>query len=575
MNLGKLVKDSALAGITKGLRKTELNYNRLNIFGIGRENEVFGVDGENTSDIIQKKGEKTFHPTTRLSLDDSQYLSSGVFESTPYMQYARVKDDDSGDLFFNLPKWGYDDFINERNIWLKQITNKLNGPSLFYFKIFFEFNTNHGLFGGILNDTNKRSVNSAYQYLSTWQSYYEGNSNIDISNRLIALEKFTKLLSYISMHSPWFFKSVKNLQNAASPYLNEFGKEKYLNIEFEEEAIDMRLSTLFSLYKYACFDDINCKEIIPENLRKFNMIVVLFESPIKYIHTPIASDGSVIKKSYKELWEEKSGEGQNTMSFKTFTFKNCEFAIDSINSYIKGDVSNESGFNLGKNDVKIKYDRVYEHLSNEYMGFLFGSDGFYFFNDSPSVKTYNYIHDDLKLHRNVVTASEELIRDNIQKILGSSSYYALGNIFGQDVKLYKSYPNMSINRSNPTEAKNYFTEYTKAKFGMYGHQHFSLVNLGFNMLYKWLGSDYHAGTVSGINDVGTVLSGSSVEGGLRLKSKSYDDKLKRIKYGPSVGTSVRNARMNLEAAAKNLNYNVKQQITKNALNTVKTGNFVK
>lgn len=585
MKLGQLVKDSALAGVIKGVRKTELDYNSLKKLNTIK---IFNEFDTAEYDII---ADKTSHQKSsfldKLKISSKDLIKSaknalkfgalggktGIIEeedkkedlSGLFLLSSSNKEDD-GIVTLKLPQWGYEDFTNERNIWLKQITNKLNGPSLFYFKIFFDFNTNYGLFGGVLN-SNYVPTNSALQYLSLWEHYYGTNY---VKDRCTSLIQFTKLLSYISMYSPWFFKSVKNLQAASSPYTKEFGKEKSIDIELEEEAIDMRISTLFSLYKYACFDDINCREVIPENLRKFNMIIVLFESPIKYIHTPIVHDNYVDKKNYKSLFNSKS-ELSNMMSFKTYVFKNCEFSKETLNSYIKSDISNESGFNLGKNSIKIKYDRVYEYLSNEYMGLLIGSDSIYYYNENgilPTYNIYNDAKDNMINNSNVTTATESLIRDNIQTILKNNTNYALGNIFGEETKLYKSYPNKTIDKTNPTIAKKYFTEYTAHKMGMYTKSRFDLVNLGFDMLYKWLGADYKSGNISGINDVGTVLSGSTIEGGLRLGSASYNDKLLKLKNGPN-GISIRNARMNLQSSAANLKYNVPKQIRDNALGVVK------
>ena len=58
---------------------------------------------------------------------------------------------DNQNYRLQLPLWGYDDFINERNLFLKGLGNNYAGPSWMYFKIFFNFNTMYGLFGSILN----------------------------------------------------------------------------------------------------------------------------------------------------------------------------------------------------------------------------------------------------------------------------------------------------------------------------------------------------------------------------------------------------------------------------------------
>ena len=41
-------------------------------------------------------------------------------------------------------------------------------------------------------------------------------------------------------------------------------------------------------------------------------------------------------------------------------------------------MSNEQPFNLGKNNIIIKYDSVIEHTMNEFYEVLYGTNGFYF-----------------------------------------------------------------------------------------------------------------------------------------------------------------------------------------------------
>ena len=125
-------------------------------------------------------------------------------------------------------------------------------------------------------------ANTAAKYLNYLGDDYLQERPAD---RINALYKFTSILSYICNNAPWYFKSIKGLDKLSNPILDEFSKERTISIEVAQDAIDMRLTTLMSLYKFACYDDYNHKEIIPENLRKFNMSIVLFQSPLRYLHT--------------------------------------------------------------------------------------------------------------------------------------------------------------------------------------------------------------------------------------------------------------------------------------------------
>jgi hypothetical protein len=304
-----------------------------------------------------------------------------------------------------IPNWGYSDFINERAVWQKQVGNAFNEPAWFYFKIFFDFDANHGLFGGIMSKTDINNLeNCAYRYLQTSASMYNDE---DLLTRLEALFKLTHILSYICSNAPWFFKGVKGLDKLSIPSIKDFSNEKYIELDLMPDAIDMRLTNLMSLYKYACYDDYNHKEIIPENLRQFNMSIVIFQTPLRYLHTSYSSQKSINfmgldsnqlglsnllnmgstneKVKYKTLNTQDIG---NTMSFKIYTLYGCEFDMESFATIMKGDVSNEEPFQLGNNTIKIKYASSIEHTMNEFYEFMYGSNGF-FFNNYATFQTVN------------------------------------------------------------------------------------------------------------------------------------------------------------------------------------------
>lgn len=289
--------------------------------------------------------------------------------------FSVVSTDSADRLNFQTPDWTYADFINDRAIFQKSLQNPLGEKGWFYFKIFFNFDTQYGLLGGLLNNKNPLlATNSAYKYLRQCENlgkYYKTN------DRQVALMKFAKILSYISTYAPWFFKGIKNLNQANVPILNDFSKERSIEIECTEDAIDMRLNTLLDLYKFACYDEIDQKEIVPDNLRKFDMTVMVFQSPIRYFHTSfITDDGHKYK--YKGTNVNRRTGFSDTMSFKMFTFINCEIDVECLGNMIPGSMNNEKPFTMGNGSIKITYDRVYTHTMNEFMHIMFGNDGLYY-----------------------------------------------------------------------------------------------------------------------------------------------------------------------------------------------------
>lgn len=324
-------------------------------------------------------------------------------------------DNETGDLTFNLPDYGYDAYITDISNWQKQKVSFGAEPGWYFFKVFFNFNTNYGLLGGIMSTINGdspesilASTNSAFGYL---KSIIANHKHDKIPYRMLALTKFSALLKDISLRTPWIFNSISGLNTINSNYVKDFDKDKALIIGLSNDSVDSRIGTLLDLYKYACFDPINCKEIIPANLRKFEMSIIVYHMPLTSYHTKalvskenavkssLLTDLTGLGKSYKfdgvlpskrtslttDDGNKNTGGFDNLMSFKLFTFLNCEIEYENFNDYYTDGMSNEQPFQLGKNQFKIKYDRVYEHRMNEWSEMMFGSDGVYYNGTVPSI----------------------------------------------------------------------------------------------------------------------------------------------------------------------------------------------
>lgn len=288
--------------------------------------------------------------------------------------------DIDAETLFRVPDWGYQDFIRERTLWQKGLDSATGEPGWFYFKIFFRFDTHTGLLGGLLNEERffggiyqqtNISYDSAVRYLTINASHY---SKLDMEGRINTLRKFGSALSFINGHAPWFFNSIEGLDKAASTEMTQPMKDRTITIGLRQDAVDMRLSTLVDLYKYACFDYVNMKEVVPQNLRQFDMTVVLFHTPLRWYHTGMQT----MKRgtfSYKSLSDDDMS---NRMSYKMFTFKGCEFDLNSLGSVYSSEMKNESAFGLAGNKININYKRVYQHTFNEWGQFMIGDDGVYY-----------------------------------------------------------------------------------------------------------------------------------------------------------------------------------------------------
>ena len=250
--------------------------------------------------------------------------------------------------------------------------NIFDTPSLKYFKILFYFGDKffkanvegnaNGLLhptweifrkkaeGDKLGITNNLDINY-YDYNSAW-SYLKMN---DENERAEKLEHFVTLLSNINSESPWYFSSISGLDSALERKSVTDGKldvseVKRIQIKCLPDAVDDRIGTLLSLYRDIVWSWSMKKEILPVNLRKFDMAVYIFETPTKYIHkdTDIIDGSSEFKPSYKMI-----------------EFHNCEIDYNSIKTGYS-EISNQTGAQPTYT-IDIMYDDCYEVSYNSIM----------------------------------------------------------------------------------------------------------------------------------------------------------------------------------------------------------------
>lgn len=300
--------------------------------------------------------------------------------------------------------------------------------------------------------------NTAIQYLN--RNSYKFHDNMMARKK--SLIKFVRSLSYISSNAPWFFKAVKDVNNALNMNLNNLTAEKSIEIECSEEATDLRLLTLMDFYKYAAYDAINQKEILPENLRKFDLDVVVFQSPIRYLQTS-TRDLKGRTTVYKNL---NSANMTDRMSFKLFSFQGCEIDYSTLNTMLPQTFSNQAPFQSSPT-FKIKYDRVYQHNQNEFAKVLFGDSGFLWSqngidnnidetvnkeSDDHENKRHNmmqyaidnkyYYNPASQTYKTLVDASESTISAAMMLIDGSAG---LGNLYGKAASIGSTFKSVGKN----------------------------------------------------------------------------------------------------------------------------------
>lgn len=390
------------------------------------------IEGEAgvTFNLTEKKADQQ-----KLDLLRSKYKNGNVYGNIVDKMFP-IREAEPLKHVVDVPKWGYKDYLNERVSWLKGLDSVYGEPAFFYFKIFFKFDTQYGLFGGILNDGENlfASMNTAAKFFILNRNMYAQEK---MMHRHKALVKFVRSLSWISCKAPWFFNSVKDCNLGMTMHFENLTQKKTIEIGCLEDAIDMRLNTLFDFYKYACYDNVNMKEILPENLRKFDMDIVVFQAPLRYYQTSVR-DLRNRTAYYKNMYD---NDMNNRFSFKLFSFINCEFDYESLNTLMPSEFTNSTPFQ-SKPTFKINYDRVFTHTQNEYARVLLGDTGFLWDGKEDANATDNHItiHQYANDHPNYHNSSSQVYKamvDATESTIGSAMMIldgqaTLGNLYGDE-----------------------------------------------------------------------------------------------------------------------------------------------
>ena len=224
--------------------------------------------------------------------------------------------------------------------------------------------------------------NSAYSYLM---------NNLEVE-RAEELRQFISLLSNISSESPWYFKEIAGVDEALGRENYKVEEErKKITITCMEDPLDHRISSLLSAYRSIVWSHARKCEVLPANLRKFDMGLFVFsgltmgphatpykKSRLENVGVKLAGDAfdesgwknvDVVGHEINEGIRLKSN-FINTSSCKFIEFHNCEISMDSIKSGY-GTMTNESGFQQ-EFKIDIYFDDCYEMEYNQFLLRTFG-----------------------------------------------------------------------------------------------------------------------------------------------------------------------------------------------------------
>ena len=270
--------------------------------------------------------------------------------------------------------------------------NRFDNPNTYFFRIFFDFHKGLLDYEHDLGETSKPDqdvfwnrntliANSALNYLminNEWE-------------RADMLREFIHLISNINIYSPWYFTEIEGLGELLNR--TEFTAEafalpeiKAINLKCLPDAFDNRIGTLIDLYRSVCYSYQLHKEVIPANLRRFDMYVYIFAANTRGIHTlhkyiegsdsieskEPAMDGFASYDHHSIKADNDTGEvssidlnNQYLTSSKLIYLSGCEIDLNAAISGYQG-IKNDEGF-VQEYTIPIKVRLAMEQRYNEFL----------------------------------------------------------------------------------------------------------------------------------------------------------------------------------------------------------------
>ncbi len=279
--------------------------------------------------------------------------------------------------------------------------NYYDTPGHKYFKLFFYFDNEDsdldGVDNGLLAPTWMRGSvvkeDTYYLFNSAW-SYLKMNAD---DGRAALVEKFVNLLSNISSESPWYFSEISGLDAAlerkltvADSFAIESTRPK-ISIKCLPDSFDDRIGTLLDLYRAIVWDWSTKREMLPANLRKFDMGILIFETATSAYHVRKLAKPQVSIDGWKsgDYSMVYGASGDLRSSYKYIEFHNCEIDYTSVKSGYSS-LNNKDGFSA-EYTIDIFYDDCYESRYNDFTVAEFGDiildiDGWENDNQSKNIK---------------------------------------------------------------------------------------------------------------------------------------------------------------------------------------------
>lgn len=239
----------------------------------------------------------------------------------------------------------------------------LTDPFTPNFKLFIDFSKPYGLFGcsNLAEADDPKYVNSAMAYFRR----IEGST----SPHGILLQQFIEQFKIFLKEYDYLILNIENLDELYSIYnKHQYVEETEIKCNIiVREIVTMQLAGLLNLYNNIWFDPVSNVEILPENLRRFDLYILVFSSG--YFNSLLydleglenKDDEEGIRKIFptvnkiNKLYESTDLNLPDNIDFNSFVFHmvNAQFDMIESGKKIFSDVTNEMAGEATKNNISI------------------------------------------------------------------------------------------------------------------------------------------------------------------------------------------------------------------------------
>lgn len=190
--------------------------------------------------------------------------------------------------------------------------------------------------------------------------------------RVNKLDYFINLLKRFTIEEPWWITSLSNINELFKLDLNGGRlKDDYVMTVTSRESVDLKFLSFMEAYRSISVDKVFMREMLPKNLKKFDMNVYLIDQRV------------LLKPSTKKNLQ-YANDYQGIVVLKLV---DCEFVFDGYSSLDK--ISNETPSDEVTHSFGIKVDRVYE-VYNLPTSVIYGYTGTGYYSDDMK-QDFNFI----------------------------------------------------------------------------------------------------------------------------------------------------------------------------------------